>query len=273
MPLFRLAIPLALLVLFPAWSWSQDKWYMLAEIRQDLSQIFSEIRELQLELASTATGSPPIFPVSGSIPRRVDALETELRENIAKLEELEYQIRLIAEDGAKRISELERKLVALEGGDESSLAERSTLGSFGGTSEQELAGGASGAWPPSELTEMDYAILAYSERDYLKAAALFQKVTESYPSRQITSKAHYYRGESLVRLERWKDAAMAYLDSYSGWPNGEFAPKSLYRLGESLGKIDRVEVACMTLKEVGRMFPAVDEANLADAEMTDLDCN
>ena len=265
---------LGLLAFLPAAAWSQDNWYELAEIRRDLALVYGEIRDLQLALGATVSGSTGIFPVSGSIPRRVDALETELRQNIAKLEELEHRIRLVAEDGAERISELEFRLVELEGGDTSILPERTTLGSFGRPEERgHSVGGSRFGGTSREPTEMDYALLAYMENDFRSAASLFKQITDSYPGREIASKAHYYHGESLVRMDQWRDAALAYLESYSGWPNGEFAPKALFRLGESLGKIDRVEVACITLLEVGRMYPAVDEAELAEAEMIELNCN
>ncbi|MDE0112705.1 MAG: hypothetical protein OXN84_10530 [Albidovulum sp.] len=274
LPLRNLLIALVLPALLPAAAWSQDKWYELAEIRRDLDLIFDEIRELQSALGAAASESTAIFPVSGSIPRRVDALETELRENIAKLEELEHQIRRVAEDGAERISELEFKLVTLEGGDTSILPERTTLGNFGRPhAPGHSAGNSRFIGSSRELTDMDYALLAYSENDYQSAAKLFKRITDSYPGREIASKAHYFHGETLVRMDQWKDAALAYLESYSAWPNGEFAPKALFRLGESLGKIERVEVACMTLRDVRTMFPGVAEATLAETEMTDLDCH
>ena len=267
-------ISLALLVVLPLEAWSQDRWYQIAEIRRDMTAIFNEIKELQSVLGAAATDPKAISSTSGSIPRRVDALETELRENIAKLEELEYKIRMIAEDGANRIAKLESKIVALEGGDASILAESSTLGGVGQSVRNGSIGANSNFIPPSiELTEMDKALLAYSANDFRSAAELFHKITGSYPRRDIASKAFYYRGESLVRMDQWKDAASAYLDSYSVWPNGEFAPKALFGLGASLGKIDRVEVACATLQELGSLFPAADETALAEAEMNSLNCN
>ena len=74
------------------------------------------------------------------------------------------------------------------------------------------------------------------------------------------------RGEALEALGDTREAARAYLDSFSIDPTGPVAAQSLFRLGRSLGALDQTSEACVTLSEVAIRFagdPAVAEAEQA----------
>ena len=60
--------------------------------------------------------------------QRIDDLEFELRRAISKIEELEYRIVRIAEDGMRQIKDLEFRLVELGGGDLASIEDGVLLG-------------------------------------------------------------------------------------------------------------------------------------------------
>ena len=52
-----------------------------------------------------------------------------------------------------------------------------------------------------------------------------------------------------------REAARAYLESFSTDPQGPVAAQALFRLGRSLGALNQTEEACVTLSEVAIRFP------------------
>ena len=85
----------------------------LADIRQDMSVLFVEIQKLKREL-STSGGTSVALP-SGALDR-INAIESELQRLTAKTEELEFRVGRVAEDGARRLGDLEFRLCEMETG-------------------------------------------------------------------------------------------------------------------------------------------------------------
>ena len=106
----------------------------LADIRQDLSELYVEIQNLKRELSTTSGAT---VSQGGSLLDRVTLIEGELSNLTGRTEELEFRINKIVRDGTNRIGDLEFRLVELEGGDLSQLSETTTLG--GGSAALKLA--------------------------------------------------------------------------------------------------------------------------------------
>jgi len=258
-----------------------DRAETLADIRQELTQLAVEIRRLRRELATTGRGGLGGMP-AGSLPARVQALEEEVARLTGKTEALERRIRRIAEDGARRIRDLEYRLVELEGGDVAKLANGGTTllgGDEGEPSSSPAvptpsagAGEAGGDAAIGEKADFAAAEKAFVEGDYARAADLYARVATDYPGGAYAPRALYRRGEALEALGQHAGAARAFLDAYSSDPGGDQAPDALYRLGVELSHLGKTEEACLTLREVPRRHGGTAAAGKAEEEMKALAC-
>jgi len=250
----------------------------LADIRQELTVLHVEMQKLTRELSTT--GSASGAAVSGSVLERVDAIETELRRLTARTEELSLRIEAVAQDGARRVTDLEFRLVELEGGDLSTLGQISTLG--GDLPEGQAALGAGGL-PPSSAPTAELAVgeaadfaaarKALEAGEFADAAARLKSFNETYPGSPVATKVALAYGAALEGQGDMTGASRAYLDAFRREPTGEDAPEALYRLGTGLGRLGQTEEACKTLAEVSIRFPGGEPAGKAEAERSRLGCS
>ena len=249
----------------------------LADIRQELTVLYVDIQRLKRELSTTG-GVSSSATVGSSVLDRVGAIETSLQQLTAQTEQLEYRINRIVADGTNRIGDLEFRLVELEGGDIGALGETTTLGG----EETPAAGGApvgdqgvssgGGELAVGEQADFDTAQQDLEEGAYQLAAEKFAIFTQSYPGSPLAPEADFNRGKALDGLGDTREAARAYLASFTGDANGAIAPKALFELGAALGRLGQVDQACITLSEVGVRFPGGDMVSPATVEMAALGC-
>ena len=247
----------------------------LADIRQELVVLDSEIAGLRRELSTT--GSPQLALPQSAL-ERIDALEAEVRRLTAQTEALTGRVEAVVRDGTNRIGDLEFRLVELEGGDLSALGETSTLGG-------EAAGG--GAAVPAvpnvarpegaelaigEQADFDRAVAAFDAGAWGEAAALFEAFAAAYPGGPLTGRAAWYRGRALEAVNDYAGAARAYLAAFSGDPNGGDAPDALRRLGAMLSALGQSQEACVTWGEVQGRFPGTDQAAEAARAAAEAGC-
>ncbi len=257
----------------PALVFAQTKQETLADIRQELVFLHTEIQLLNRELSTTSGAAAPTG--SGALLQRTDALEQELRRITGVVEKLQFRIDRIVKDGTNRIGDLEFRLVELEGGDVSTLGQTTTLGGGDipvGTPDTPSEG-TGVELAVSEQGDFDRAVVVVEAGDYTNGVAKFDQFLLTYPDGPMTGQAHYWRAEALAGLGDWSNAARAFLESFSGSPNGIKAPKSLYRLGVSLAQLGQTQDACATLSEVELRYPTAVEVSDARSEMTALSCS
>lgn len=247
----------------------------LADIRQELTVLNVEIQKLGRELSTT--GAPSAALGGDSVLERVGTMEEELRRLTALTETLENRINRVVTDGTNRIGDLEFRLVELEGGDISTLGETSTLGG------EEVATAVPVADPKitqedgaqlavGEERDFEAATAALDEGNFVKAATLFFDFNQTYPGSPLAAQADLSRGKALQGAGDVREAARAFLASFSGNASGPAAPEALFELGASLGQLGQYSQACVTLNEVAVRFPDSDFVNYAEAEMTKLSC-
>lgn len=263
----------AALMLLPLPAAAQDD-QTLADIRQELTVLYVEMQRLKRELSTT--GGPSVASGGATVLDRLAVMENEMQRLTSKTEELEFRVNRIVEDGTNRIGDLEFRLVELEGGDISTLGETTTLGgdrgaagaTTGGAAAPAPAVGVAGGTQLAVGEEDDFksAQAALAEGNYQSAADQFAAFSTNYPGGPLAAGASLGRGEALEALGNPRDAARAYLDSFSAEPTGQVAPQALFRLGRALGELNQTEEACVTLAEVGIRFagdPAVGQADEA----------
>jgi len=252
----------------------------LADIRQELTVLHVEIQRLRRELSTT--GAPTVMLNEASVLDRVGAIEAELQRLTSQTEQLEHRVDRVVIDGTNRIGDLEFRLVELEGGDVSQLAETTTLGggavpAVGGSVQTTGSTSTGGTSPGSELAmgeEADYqaAANALAAEDYQQAANLFAQFDAAYPGSPLASQANLGRGKALDGLGDTREAARAYLGSFTSNPTGPVAADALFELGAALGRLGQRDQACVTLGEVGVRFPETDAVARARQEMATLGC-
>lgn len=270
----RLTIATVFACMFvPGFTQAQDA-QTLADIRQELTVLNVEIQQLRRELSTT--GAPSTNLSGGSVLDRIAAIEAELTRLTSQTERLTFRIDRIVTDGTNRIGDLEFRLVELEGGDLSTLAETTTLGGDVGTPvptvpdvDQDLE---STELAIGEQADFDAAVAVLEAGDFQRAADLLTQFESNYPGSPLSQKAFFARGRALEGLGDTRAAARAYLASFSSDSTGPDAPEALYELGASLGELGQVSQACITLGEVSARFPAASAVELARSEMVKLGC-
>ncbi|UWQ92316.1 tol-pal system protein YbgF [Rhodobacteraceae bacterium M382] len=271
---------LALAVIFSVFSagtavQAQDQ-QTLADIRQELTVLHVEIQRLKRELSTT--GAPSTNLSGTSVLERVNAIETELQRLTSQTEQLDYRIKRVVADGTNRIGDLEFRLVELEGGDVSTLGETSTLGGVtdapSGTTVAPPTGGTTGGeLAVGEKADFDAARAALENGDYQTAVSGFAAFDQAYPGSPLAATAHLLRGQALDGIGDTREAARAYLASFTRDSTGATAPQALVELGAALGRLGQTEQACVTLGEVRVRFPVSDAVAKADQELTALGCS
>ncbi|MFA8387746.1 MAG: tetratricopeptide repeat protein [Pelagibaca sp.] len=248
----------------------------LADIRQDMSVLSVELQRLKRELSTTG-GSSVTLP-SGVLDR-LDAIESELQRMTAKTEELEFRVSRVAEDGARRLGDLEFRLCEIEPGcDIGSLGQVPTLG---GVPDAPAAPAPAPTAPEAgdtqlavgEETDFRRAGEALASGDFQSAADQFAAFRQTYPGGPLEAQALVAEGRALEGLGNTRDAARRFLDAYAGYPDDAAGPEALWRLGAALGELGNLAEACVTLNEVSGRYPGSSDAiEQADAAKTRLNC-
>jgi tol-pal system protein YbgF len=262
------------LMLSPVTLVAQDS-QTLADVRQELTILYTEVQKLRRELSTSGTGG--VNTGGNSVLERVGTMESELQRLTSKIEELENRINRIVADGTARIGDLEFRLVELEGGDISTLGQTTTLGGEGQTATAAPLTAPSTPTQSASLAvgeEADFkrAQEALASGDFRAAADFFETFNQTYPGGPLAAEADLRRGESLDKLGDTREAARAYLASFSTDPQGPMAPQALFELGRALGALGQTQEACVTLGEVAIRFPDSPVVAKAQDQRTNIGC-
>ncbi|WP_229678456.1 tol-pal system protein YbgF [Neptunicoccus cionae] len=265
-------------VLTPLGAQAQDG-ETLADIRQELEFLYADVVSMKRELSTTgaATQSSSNAPAL----QRIDALEAEMRRLTGAIEEKQFWIESIVNDGTNRIGDLEFRLCELEAncdvsaldrtaplGGKISTRPRTPVSTGGGTQTGETSGTTS-----TEQNTFQQAMAAYESQDYASAAAQFDTLISNFPGGPLTGEAHYWKGAALAAQSNWDGAARSFLESFSGAPEGTKAPEALYRLGLSLKELGQQEEACLMLAEVPIRYPAASIVGEAQTSRSAIGCS
>ncbi|WP_299772064.1 tol-pal system protein YbgF [uncultured Tateyamaria sp.] len=270
----RYFVALALAVGLTGPALAQDQ--TLADIRQELVVLNTEVQRLKRELSTT--GGVGGGAAGGSVLDRVNTIEVELRRLTDKTEQLEFRINSVVTDGTNRVGDLEFRLCELEEGcDISALGDTPTLG--GGeaptatapvvqqpaTDAPQLA--------TQEKADFERAQEALATGDFRTAADQFATFNQTYPGGPLAVDAELRRGDALEGLGDVREGARAFLSAFTLSPQGPLAPEALFKLGAALGRLGQTQEACVTLAEVGVRFPGA--AVIADAQnaMQNIGCS
>lgn len=226
---------------------TQSPEMSLEDVRLSLQQLDQDLQQLRTQLVTTGQVSSGV-PLDAETLARLDAIEARIRTLTGRVEEIQFEVRSVAEDGGRRIADMDFRLTELEGGDTAFVAPASDLG--GATSV--APDGGSSAAPQVALTEQsafDTAKRMYDAGDYSAAVAEFERFIETFPGGPLTTRARYFAALSYDGLNQPRAAAINYLNAFSAAPEGDDAPEALRRLAGALGQIGQQTEACLTYDE------------------------
>lgn len=254
---------------------AQDRAATLADIRQQIMVLEVELQSLRRELSTTGTAMGNVAPEGAGPITRLDSVEGALRTLTARIEELEFRIGRVVEDGTNRIDDLKFRLTELEGGDIGQIPPTLPLG--GGALPAPVTPN-----PPPDAPELavgeqaDFDAATELARDSTPADALaaFDRFVETYPRSPLTAEAHLFRGDMLVQLGNPTQAGRAFLESYTlaELDNPGLAAEALLKLGRTLADLGQTAEACVALGQVPARFAGTAAAEDAGTALSGLDC-
>jgi tol-pal system protein YbgF len=77
-----------------------------------------------------------------------------------------------------------------------------------------------------------------------------------YPGHPLTANAQYWLGETYYVRGNYKEAARTFAQGYQDYPKSGKAEDSLYKLALSLGKMGRKDDACLSLRQMEKVYAA-----------------
>lgn len=222
----------------------------LDDIRLNLQAIDAQLQALRAQLVATGRQLPP---AQGDPLGRLETLERQIRQLTGRVEQIQNDVRRMAEDAGRRYADVEFRLSEIEGGD-AALPEPVPLG------------GADPA-PPADTI----VAVAVTERNAFDAAETlvaedpalaedaFLKFLADYPGSPLTQAARLGLAEAQAGMGRVRDAARNYLAAFNIDPAGPRAAEALLGVGVSLRVLGQMPEACLTYEEVDRRFPMAGE--------------
>jgi tol-pal system protein YbgF len=261
-------------------SLSAQQAQTLADIRQEAAVLSVEIVKLKRELSTT--GAPNTAFGGASTLERVDSMEASLTKLTATLEQLEFRIGRIVDDGTRQLEDINFRLCDMETACD--ISDLPALKPLGGTADaganDVIAVGPGTAAPmegngqlaEAEQADYDAAKAAYDAGSFQQAADLFATFAQNYTGGFLTAEAHFMRGEALSKLGQTSEAAKSYLESFNVSSEGTRAPAALLRLGGSMAALGHIDKGCVMLSEVGNRFAGAPEAVEAQTARQSLGC-
>lgn len=253
--------------------------YEFQQVREQLKTLENDVSLLRGALSGGALGG------------RLDAVEDAMQRLIGQVERLEHAQRQHEAAAKQKLTDLEYRIIELEGGDPSILFENQDQGGApapdalqapaqSGQVAPEPQGGTLGVITSTapvaggERAAFEAGAEAAREHRTAEAKRLLEGFLSDYPGSPLTGDAYYWLGEAYYSDGAYQAAAQRYLDGATLNPGSALAPESLLKLGVTLGLLGKTDVACSTLNEVRGRYPqATDAAARAASEARRIGCD
>ena len=181
-------------------------------------------------------------------------LERQVAETNEKIEELSHKLSILqfmVDDHQKTLKEIEATQEAGAISTQKSVeVQQPTL--------QPAVGSEKAAAPVSgENADQLYkkALSVYKNRNYGKAAAIFNSIFENYPSHNLADNALYWTGECFYAQKNYKGAIRAFKKVLEKYPGGSKVSDSLLKIGYSYLALGDKTNAQSFLKKVVKQYP------------------
>ncbi|MGH7075409.1 MAG: tol-pal system protein YbgF [Stellaceae bacterium] len=239
-------------------------------------------------------GGPALQPgsLAANNELQMQRMSDQLRQITGQIQDLEHQINEMKSGMAKRESDVDMRLEALEqkAGIAGAGPAPGTAGaaSQGRPNQPNQAAAATPPAPPnrsggngaaaspqpapgqvlptgSPQQKYNYAFGLLREANYPAAANALSAFVKRYPASPLSSNALYWLGETYFVRHQYQTAASVFAKGYQKYPKGNKAADTLFRLGSALGRLGRKADACQAFARLDRDFP-IAPANLKRRE-------
>jgi tol-pal system protein YbgF len=246
----------------------QHRVEQLEEQLTDMQVLVGTLESLARGAQAPARGAGSVGSdaLSAADAGRLDAIETQVRALAAQLENLQDQIRGLAERpgaqaggfGAVTVAPAAPKddLDRVFPGSSSGTGSSSGAGAMAAKAVPAPGGGggfAEAEVPPQQLYERAYGYLL--QKDYGTAEASFDEFLKRNPTHQLAGNAQYWLGETFYVRGQYRPAAAAFLKGYQDYAKSQKASESLLKLAMSLQRLGQKEAACSSFSEFAAKYP------------------
>ncbi|MGY6550375.1 MAG: tetratricopeptide repeat protein [Erythrobacter sp.] len=300
---FASLLAAAVVVTTPVPAMAQDS---ASETR--IRKLEAEVRALQRKVfpgGDTRFFEPEIQPGSESAAPQASAAPavSAITDVLARLDALENQMQrltALSEEQANSMSQLERRLSALEGAtssdsytgpppiDRSASAASTAGGQAGSSATTGNLAAMAGSAPAAASTaapnaarlaavqaiakpqtgdagddEYSYGFRLWDAGFFPEARQQLLKFVEDYPNHSRISFGRNLLGRAFLDDKMPEDASRWFLRNYNADKNGARAPDSLFYLARAMIAMNDTRRACIALAEFGDTYPAVATGRLA----------
>ncbi len=113
---------------------------------------------------------------------------------------------------------------------------------------------------PNARDEYDAAYGYILNGEYDLAETSFRSFLSNHPTDNRVGAAEFWLGETYYARARHREAADAFLKSYTQFPDGPKAPDSLLKLGMALSSLGEKKAACASWDELITKYPKASKA-------------
>ncbi|MXZ50810.1 MAG: tetratricopeptide repeat protein [Rhodobacteraceae bacterium] len=276
-----LFVPLLFWVVVPISVWSQEQEEVLdpvvkerlADIRIELQNLDFKLQVLRWELVQTDNEMEEQFFGSETLLDRLDEIENEIRENLNKIELIEYKINNEVARVSVSLQEIEKRVEKIASGELALPINQPSAEVENFEIPEEPQDGALLENVEAEDVLFNNGLNHFVENEFEQAIVEFEKLLDLYPDNDLRADTYFYLGEAQTKLEKWKEASEAFLNSFLEDNSGPRAPLTLLRLGQVFVSWERIEEACQMFNAVVERFPNTIEAQNSKNYISRFECN
>ncbi len=245
----------------------------LADIRIELQNLDFKLQVLRWELVQSENQIDEQFFNSDTVLGRLDEIEAEIRENLNKIELIEYKINNEVSRVTIHLQDIEQRVGRIESGEFAIPVNQSSAGLDNFKIPDEPQEGIQLEDIEEEDILFNKGLNLFVENEFEQAIEEFEKLIELYPDNDLMADTYFYLGEAQTKLEKWKEASEAFLKSFLEDNSGPRAPLTLLRLGQVFVSWERIEEACQMFNAVIERFPNTIEAQNSKNYTSRFECN
>jgi len=241
-------------------------------LSDEVGVLRKDVNTLRATSHTTPTGMeevPGLRRTVADLGNDSDRLRSEQLVMSSRLEETQAELERTIRDNrrmADRMQELERRVVALEGGRQ--MGQVGTESRF--PPDTALAPGASAGtdeWKsPEEMYE--YAVGQVRAGSPKKGREVLNAFAAQYPEHKLLPNAFYWKGESYYAEKDYENAILSFQDVVDKYPETDKAPDAIYKQGLSFLALKDVRNAKILFNLVSTKYPNSQAAMLAKKQLS-----
>ena len=219
--------------------------------------------------AYAGAGAQAPASAQGMLFNQLEQMQQEIAQLRGMLEEQQYEIQRLKQEGLERYQDLDQRLSGANAG---APAQNSADGAINanGTSTPPAAqqqAGAEPADPAKEKLYYDAAFDLIKAKDFDKASQAFSAFLNRYPNSQYAGNAQYWLGEVNLAKGDLQAAGQAFAKVSQAYPSHAKVPDSLFKLADVERRLGNNDKARGILQQVIAQYPGSSAAQLAQRDL------